>query len=56
MQDKLENINWVCSKCWNEYWDMPEDHIATFHESCCDICWENWPVTQPRDYNYLPRY
>lgn len=50
---KLKEANWVCSDCWDKYWEQPKDHIGTFHEDTCDVCGEVKPVTEPRDYLYF---
>ena len=56
LEKKLREANWVCSDCWNKYWERPEWHIGTFHEDKCDICWEIKSVTEPRDYLYFKKY
>jgi hypothetical protein len=43
---------WVCHACGAKYGTrIPV--IATWHNGACGICYEERPVTEPRDYGYL---
>lgn len=56
MRHNGKQINWVCDDCGEKYGDMPEGHVYTWHYGHCDVCdKDNVPVTEPRDYKYLPR-
>ena len=44
---------WVCLHCGTEYGTrIPV--MSTWHNSTCGICYEERPVTELRDYGYLP--
>lgn len=43
---------WICADC-GEKNGRKECNIATWHEGKCDLCGEDKPVTEPRDFGYL---
>ena len=54
MENK-KTIDWVCQDCGMKYGN-PRNAVSTWHDDTCDVCGkENIPVTEPRDFNYLPR-
>ena len=56
-----QQSNWVCADCgqlWGRWWEGetytgPTHHCATYHVGKCDVCGEEKPVTEARDYGYL---
>ena len=53
---KKEMPDWICADCGNKYGSYPEGHLSTWHNGTCGICGEDKPVTEPRDYRYIPKY
>jgi hypothetical protein len=51
-----QDIEFICRECGHKF-GRPErvgaGHLATFHLGHCDICGENKPVSEPRDFGYL---
>lgn len=44
---------WTCHECAVDNGGaMVKSHLATWHSGVCDVCRENKPVTEPRDYRY----
>lgn len=55
MKSSLIQPNWVCFSCGNKYRAKPpiQDHVSTIHMGKCEVCHEEKPVTEPRDFGYL---
>lgn len=55
--------NWVCHDCgqlWGRWYEDgeyfgPQPHYATYHTSKCNVCHQEKPVTEARDYGFLRR-
>jgi len=53
--------DWVCHDCgqqWGRWYDNgsylgPSKHCATYHVNRCEVCGQEKPVTEARDYGYL---
>ena len=43
---------WVCAPCGKKYGNRIPI-MATWHNGTCGICYEERPVTEPRDYGHL---
>lgn len=52
---------WVCDDCgqkWGRWYDNgsyfgPPKHCATYHVNRCEVCGQEKPVTEARDYGFL---
>jgi len=52
---------WVCDDCgreWGRWYDNnsyfgPAKHCATYHVNRCEVCNQEKPVTEARDYGFL---
>lgn len=55
MTKKRPFPNWICESCGNKY-GTPTAGCSTFHQGECGICGKRAAVTEPRDYNYLPKF
>lgn len=53
--------DWVCHDCgqeWGRWYDNgeyfgPVKHCATYHVNRCEVCGQEKPVTEARDYGFL---
>lgn len=48
---EVKKINpcWVCNKC-GTYFGQPVSYVSTYHVGNCDICKQQLPVTEARDF------
>jgi hypothetical protein len=44
---------WVCHDCGTRYGRRVPGEASTWHIDTCDVCGQEKPVTQPRDYGGL---
>lgn len=51
-------INWVCYDCGHETMRLPDNKgkrpftVSTYHGGTCDVCKQNKPVTETRDFMF----
>lgn len=41
---------WVCDKCAKKLKSQKKAQYSTYHNGVCDICEQETPVTESRDY------
>jgi hypothetical protein len=46
----MKTFQWICADCGGKYGRMPEGHVSAWHPDVCDVCGENKPCTEPRDF------
>jgi len=49
---KLKNAYTICFDCGDKYGQY-HDGVSSVWEGKCDICGENKPVTETRDFHYF---
>ena len=50
----MNQPDWVCVDCGHKYGQrITPGRLSTMHMDECDVCGQEKPVTQPRDFGYL---
>lgn len=44
---------YICEDCGRKWGRRSPSDATTWHEGVCDLCGEERPVSEPRDFGYL---
>jgi hypothetical protein len=52
IQEILKNADWVCYDCGIEF-GQRRTLVSTWHVGECDVCGQEKPITEVRDFGYF---